>query len=136
MPGSTLIPSLRYKDAHAAIDWLVHALGFTTQAVYDGPDDTVAHAQLTLGAGMIMLGSASNTGGWSEHMILPAGIGGRGTQGIYVVVPDAAVTYASAKAAGADFLEHLNEKEYGGKAFSCRDPEGHFWSVGEFDPWA
>jgi uncharacterized glyoxalase superfamily protein PhnB len=29
----------------------------------------------------------------------------------------------------------LETKEYGGKAFTCRDPEGHIWSIGEYDPW-
>jgi uncharacterized glyoxalase superfamily protein PhnB len=133
---STLIPSLRYRDAHAAIAWLVRAFGFTAQAVYDGPNNTVAHAQLTLNGGMIMLGSASNTGGWSPHMVLPEEIGGRATAGIYVVVADAAAAYEQAKAAGAEFLEPLVDREYGGKAFSCRDLEGNFWSFGEHDPWA
>ena len=26
--------------------------------------------------------------------------------------------------------------DYGGKAFSVRDPEGYLWSAGEYDPWA
>ena len=26
--------------------------------------------------------------------------------------------------------------DYGGKAFAVRDPEGHIWSVGEYDPFA
>ena len=133
---STLIPSLHYRDAHAAIAWLVRAFGFTAQAVYDGPDNTVAHAQLTLNGGMIMLGSASNKGGWSEHMVQPDEINGRATQATYVVVADCAAAYEQAKAAGVDFLDHLREMEYGGKAFSCRDPEGHFWSFGDYDPWA
>ncbi len=25
--------------------------------------------------------------------------------------------------------------DYGGKAFTCRDPEGHVWNIGEYDPW-
>ena len=29
----------------------------------------------------------------------------------------------------------LKEMDYGGKAFSVRDPEGYLWSVGEYDPW-
>jgi uncharacterized glyoxalase superfamily protein PhnB len=29
----------------------------------------------------------------------------------------------------------LEEKEYGGKAFTCTDPEGHVWHVGTYDPW-
>ena len=30
----------------------------------------------------------------------------------------------------------LKEMEYGGKAFTVKDPEGYMWSVGEYDPWA
>jgi len=66
--GSTIIPCLRYRDAQAAIDWLQRAFGFHAQAVYaDG--DTVFHAQLTFGSGMIMLGSASNQSAWSRKAI-------------------------------------------------------------------
>jgi uncharacterized glyoxalase superfamily protein PhnB len=42
---------------------------------------------------------------------------------------------AGAKMAGAKMVIDLEEKEHGGKAFSCRDPEGHVWNVGTFDPW-
>lgn len=55
---ATVIPALRYRDALAAIDWLIQAFGFEKQAVYLAPDNTtVMHAQLTFGNGMVMLGS-------------------------------------------------------------------------------
>ena len=60
MNGSVLIPSLRYKNAPAAIAWLEQAFGFECHAVYEGPDGTVAHAELRFGNGMVMVGSASN----------------------------------------------------------------------------
>ncbi len=132
--GATVIPALRYKDAHAAIDWLVKAFGFKAQAVHDGPDGTVAHAQLTLATGMIMLGSASNQG--ANDLVQPEAIGNRSTVSIYLVVGDAAAVYDTAKAAGAEMLMELKEMDYGGWAFGCRDLEGHAWSVGEYDPWA
>ena len=53
--GSTIIPSLRYHDAYTAIEWLVRVFGFKRQAVFEGPHNTVAHAQLTYGGGMLML---------------------------------------------------------------------------------
>jgi uncharacterized glyoxalase superfamily protein PhnB len=127
---------MRYRDAHAAIDWLVRVLGFTAKAVYDGPDGTVAHAELTLGTGMIMLGSASNTGVGMENRVEPDEIGGRSTHAIYLLVADAKPVYEQAQAAGAAFYQELTEMSYGGRAFGCKDPEGHVWSVGEYDPWA
>jgi uncharacterized glyoxalase superfamily protein PhnB len=136
LAGSGVIPSMRYREAHKAIAWLVRALGFTAQAVYDGPDGTVAHAQLTLGRGMIMLGSAKDTGFGAENWVQPDEIGRRSTHSVYLVVEDATAAYERAKAAGAEFTMELREMEYGGKGFGCKDPEGHSWSVGEYDPWA
>ncbi len=54
---ANIIPTLRYGDAAAAIDWLCRAFGFEKHLVVPGDNDTIAHAQLTLGNGMIMLGS-------------------------------------------------------------------------------
>jgi uncharacterized glyoxalase superfamily protein PhnB len=84
---STVIPTLRCKDAPAAIEWLCTAFGFEKNAVYPMPDGAIAPAQLTYGNGMIMLGSV--TGG-----------GGVDPQSIYLVVNDADAVYAQAKAAG------------------------------------
>jgi uncharacterized glyoxalase superfamily protein PhnB len=50
-------------------------------------------------------------------------------------VSDADAIYATAKAAGAEMVMDLREMDYGGKAFTCRDPEGHRWSIGTYDPW-
>ena len=136
MPASTLIPSMRYRDAHAAIEWLCSVLGFHKHAVYTGLENTVAHAELTLGGGMIMLGSASNTNPYGEHMAHPAEIGGRVTSPVYVVVPDCGPVYDRVQAAGVQILGELRTMDYGGQAFTVLDPEGYIWSVGEYDPWA
>ncbi len=133
---STVIPSRRYRDCLKAIDWLVDVFGFEKQAVYEGPNGTVGHAQLTFGNGMIMLGSASNGGPWQELGAQPDEIGGRNTAIISLLVTDAAPLYERARAAGAEIVQELAEMPYGGKAFGCRDLEGHLWSVGEYDAWA
>ncbi len=137
MSGSMLIPSLRYKDAHAAIVWLERVLGFERQAVYEGPDETVAHAQLTFGeTGMLMLGSASNKGPLSQAYAMPEEIGGKVTSALYLVVKDCEPVWKRVKAEGAEVVMELREMEYGGKAFTVKDPEAYMWSVGEYDPWA
>jgi uncharacterized glyoxalase superfamily protein PhnB len=135
--GSTVIPSLRYRDALAAIDWLVTAFGFKKQAVFVAPDNkTVQHAQLTLGPGMIMIGSVDNGGEAGKFMVQPDEIGYRETKGAYIVVPDADAVYATAKAAGAEMIIDIRDMDYGGRHFSCRDLEGHMWGIGTYDPWA
>ncbi|HEY1472324.1 MAG TPA: VOC family protein [Candidatus Acidoferrum sp.] len=135
MNGSVLIPSLRYKDAHAAIAWLEQALGFERHAVYDGPDRTVAHAELRFGTGMVMLGSASNEGPLRHLYVTPAEIGGRVTSPLYLIVNDCERAYARVLAAKAEIVMEMRTMEYGGRAFSVRDPEGYLWSVGEYSPW-
>jgi uncharacterized glyoxalase superfamily protein PhnB len=134
MQGSAVIPGLRYKDAHAMIAWLERAFGFVRHAVYDGPENTVMHAELTFGTGMIMIGSDSNAG-WREHAIHPQATDGRVTTSLSLIVEDCRPIYASAKAAGATVVRELAEMEYGGRSFLVRDPEGYLWSVGEYDPW-
>jgi uncharacterized glyoxalase superfamily protein PhnB len=53
-----------------------------------------------------------------------------------VIVSDCAAHYERAKAAGARIIDELEIKEYGGAGYSCRDPEGHLWWFGSYDPWA
>jgi len=57
---STVIPAQRYRNAPAAIDWLCQVFGFARHAVYEGENGTIAHAELSLGNGMIMLGSCKD----------------------------------------------------------------------------
>jgi len=131
---ATIIPSLRYRDAPAAIEWLCRAFGFEKHAVYaDG--NTVHHAQLTFGNGMIMLGSVDNGSAWGQRIVQPDEIGGRETQSACVIVDDPDAHYARAEAAGAVIVDDLTAQDYGGKAYSCRDPEGHLWWFGSYDPW-
>ncbi|HEX5354094.1 MAG TPA: VOC family protein [Rhodanobacteraceae bacterium] len=131
---TTVIPSLRYRNALAMIDWLCKAFGFEKHAVYaDG--DVVQHAQLTFGNGMIMLGSVDNGSVWGKRIAQPDEIGRRETQACYVIVADCAAHYALAKAAGAGIVDELETRDYGGSGYSCRDPEGHLWSFGDYDPW-
>lgn len=133
--NSTVIPSLRYRDALSAIDWLVRAFGFEKQVVYMGPDNTVAHAQLTLGSGMIMLGSVDNGREYGRQIVQPDEIDLRETQSPYLVVADADAVYATAKTAGASIVMDIADMDYGGRAFTCRDLEGHLWSIGSYNPW-
>jgi len=131
---ATIVPCLRYRDAPAAIDWLCRAFGFQRHAVYqDG--STVHHAQLVFGNGMVMLGSVQ-PGAWGSHMIQPDEVGGMETQSACVIVSDADAHYARATAAGAEIVIDIADQDYGGRGYAFRDPEGHLWWFGSYDPWA
>jgi uncharacterized glyoxalase superfamily protein PhnB len=131
---ATIIPCLRYRDAAAAIDWLCRAFGFERHLVVPGEGGTIAHAELSFGNGMIMLGSVKESE-FDRLMKQPDELGGAETQTAYVVVSDADTVYARAKAAGAKIVVDIKDEDYGGRGFSCRDLEGHLWNLGTYDPW-
>src|SRR5262245_21062680 len=133
MGNANIMPTMRYKNAPAAIEWLCRAFGFEKHRVVPGDAGTIAHAQLVLGNGLIMLGSARDDA-WGD-LIKPPGDRGGATGGIYVVVPDADAHHARATAAGAQVVEPLSDKDYGGRGYGCRDLEGFVWSFGTYDPW-
>ena len=134
-PGkSPVISTLRYRDAPAAIDWLCGVLGFSRHLVVPGEDGAIAHAQLVLGDGMIMLGSASDDA--YGRLVRVPGPDGANTQCACLVVDDPRAVHDRAVAAGAEIVWPLENPEYGGVFFACRDPEGHIWNVGSYDPWA
>src|SRR5215813_4205866 len=101
----TIVPTLRYRDAATAIDWLCRAFGFERHLVVPGEGGTIAHAQLAFGHGMIMLGSSGAHGGGFDALVTaPAEVGGVGTQSHYVIVDDADAHLARARAAGAEIV--------------------------------
>jgi uncharacterized glyoxalase superfamily protein PhnB len=131
---STIMPTMRYQDAPAAIEWLGQVFGFEKHAVYANPDGTIAHAELTLGGGMIMLGSQKDDE-YGRGFKTPGELGVE-TRSTYIVVPDADAVYARAQEAKAIVVRPLQNTDYGSREFSVKDPEGHTWSVGTYDPWA
>lgn len=131
---ATVIPAMRYRDAPAAIEWLCDNLGFEKHLVVPDEQGGIAHAQLSLGNGMIMLGSLRESE-YGKLLKQPDEIGGAETQSPYLVVDDADVVFEKVKAAGGEITIEIKDEDYGGRGFSCRDLEGHIWNVGTYDPW-
>ncbi len=131
---SSLIPGLRYTDGPAAIDFLCRAFGFTRQLVIMTESGQVAHAQLIHGTAMVMLGSAPSPE-LQTMMGLPADFANRVTATLYLHVDDPDAHYLQAKSAGAQILRDIADQPFGGRAYTCRDPAGHIWQFGSYDPW-
>ncbi len=134
-----LIPSLRYEDAPAAIEFLCSAFGFARHAVYadDADPKIVHHAQLTLGNSMLMLGSAMAGEAADRYRLKLAREVGGVTATFYVVIEDVEGHFATAQAAGAEIIRPPHDNEgYAGRGYECRDPEGNVWSFGSYDPFA
>lgn len=133
---SNVIPCIRYRDAAAMIEWLCDVVGFENQLIVPTAGNLVAHAQLTLGNGMVMIGSVLEAKTESGNATTPITESqGQPTQSPYVIVSDADAVYERARAAGAEIVHELKDEEYGGRGFSFRDPEGYIWNIGTYDPW-
>ena len=57
------------------------------------------------------------------------------TQSPYIIVSDVDAVFEKAQKAGAEITMKPKDEDYGGRLFSCRDPEGHLWNFGSYDPW-
>jgi uncharacterized glyoxalase superfamily protein PhnB len=123
---TVLWPALRYRDAPAAIDFLIDAFGFQLLVRYPGPEEgSVAHAELRWpGGGGIMLGSVRPDSSIAE---LPPGTGS-----IYIAAEDIDGLYKRSLATGATVVREIREEEYGSRGFTVRDPEGVHWSFGTY----
>jgi uncharacterized glyoxalase superfamily protein PhnB len=121
--AKSIYASMRYRDARVAIEWLERAFGFERHVAYDGPDGTIAHAELRYGDGIVMLGSWR---GEDDHR--------RPGEGwAYVVVDDFDAHHRRASDAGADIVDGPQTQDYG-RFYSAKDPEGNLWSFGTYAP--
>ncbi|MFG3344623.1 VOC family protein [Streptomyces sp. NPDC048018] len=125
-----ICPTLRYEDAKAAIRLLTEAFGFTADAVYEGEDGRVTHAELSYGNGRVMLGSKGTESRFDRLMR------GAGPAGVYVRVTDVDDHHARAVARGAEIVMPPTDQDYGSRDYMARDAEGNVWSFGTYAPGA
>ena len=132
--GYVIIPTMRYKDAPSAIEWLCNAFGFEKHLVVPGDNRSIAHAQLSFGNSMIMLGSETDNE-YGKLLRTPKDLNNLNTQAPYIVVENIDEHYERAVREGAEIVIELNDEDYGGRGYTCRDQEGHIWNFGSYNPW-
>jgi len=129
-----LVPVLRYRDLPTAIGWLCKAFGFEKQRIIVDRNGAISFAQLIYGSSLIMVG-AVRTSAFDKLMKQPDEVGGAETQVCYLFVADAHAHSTRAAAAGAQIVFHVEDRGNGGRSYTCRDPEGHLWNFGTYNPW-
>ena len=121
-----LSSALSYQEPKVAYRWLEAAFGFEPLfGILDG-DGNLAHAEMTYGDSVVMIGSE-----WSEEHRSPSSLGGKNTQSVHVQLAqgeDIDAHCAHARAAGATILMEPQTQFYGARAYRAKDPEGHIWS--------
>jgi uncharacterized glyoxalase superfamily protein PhnB len=126
-----IFPAVRYRDSGGALAFLKAAFGAEEKFVHRGEDGVIQHAELRLGAGLVMFGQYSDQGWMDGEPPRPLA----STVSIYVVVADPDRHCATAIAAGATIVRPLQDTDYGSREYSARDLEGNLWSFGTYDPY-
>lgn len=117
-------PYLRIKGAADAIEFYKSVLGATERGRMGGPNGTVGHAELEIGASMIMLAEEAP----DMNAYAPGHFGGSPVS-IHVYVDDVDAVFAAAKSSGAKTIREVEDQFYGDRAGAFEDPWGHHWSV-------
>ncbi len=123
-PGyHALTPYLSVADPASAIAFYAEAFGATERMRLMMPDGSIGHAEITIGDSVMMLGGA-----WPQTGFAPPE-GGPIPVMLHLYVADADATFARAVEAGALPLAPVEQKFYGDRSGSLRDPFGHRWTV-------
>jgi uncharacterized glyoxalase superfamily protein PhnB len=129
-----IVPTMPYRDATAMVDWLSDAYGFEKHKVVSDEDGEFRYAQLAFGDNAIMVVQAGAA--WLERLIVhPDQTGGVETQACYLVVSDIDAHCARAAAKGAEIVSRTEGRGGGDRSYASRDPEGHIWIFGTYNPY-
>jgi PhnB protein len=115
---------LTVHDAGAAIDFYTRAFGARERARMSGPGGTVAHAELELGGGVLMLSDPFPQATTKP----PTEVGGT-TATVMMYVEDVDAAVQKAVDAGAEITMPVDDQFWGDRFGSIRDPFGHSWAL-------
>ncbi len=120
-PG--VCPYLIVDDAAKALEFYKSAFGATEGMCLKGEDGRVMHAEVRIGKAVVMF-----SGEWPD-------MGHRGPKhfggtplSLCIYVPDVDAFAERAERAGAEIIQPLENKFYGDRAVTLRDPFGHVWA--------
>ena len=122
---TTLTPFLVCSPAAEAIDFYVAVFGAAVVERMDGPDGSVVHAELDLGAGRLQLGDPNPQYG----LVAPTRDRDGSSSSTCIYVPDVDAVFAAATAAGATVREEPSTFVTGDRFCSVIDPFGHRWAI-------
>jgi PhnB protein len=120
----SVIPMLVCRDAASEIDFCMAAFGALELTRRTGPDQTVVHATLSVGAAMIMI-----HGKFASLASRAPQADGSSPVVIYVYVDDVDAVIERATCAGARVLIPVANQFWGDRVGRILDPSGHVWNV-------
>jgi PhnB protein len=109
-------PVLIVDGARKLMDFLRRVFGAKERSVMDGPNGTIAHAELQIGDSVIMISDA--TPQWKAR-----------SSAMYVYLPDVDAVYQKAVAAGAASRMEPADQFWGDRSAGVEDAFGNYWSI-------
>jgi uncharacterized glyoxalase superfamily protein PhnB len=122
---TTLTPFLVCSPAREAISFYEEVFGARVVARMDGPDGTVAHAELDLGDGRLQLSDPNEQYG----LVVPDRSGDSVSSSTCIYVADVDAVFDNAVERGATVREKPSTFVTGDRFASIYDPFGHRWAV-------
>jgi PhnB protein len=110
---TSVIPAMQIPNAAGALDFLMRVFDAELIDRYDNEDGTVGHAEVKIGASVVMLGESPE----------------RRPATLYVHVPDVDATYRRALDAGATSLASPEDQFYGARVGRVEDPFGNRYAL-------
>ena len=132
-----VVPMLAYEDGPAAMDWLAKAFGFVERERWMNDDGTLAHGEMSIGDGVIMLATptpdyesprhhrshCNSAAAWSRAPWV--------IDGVLVYVADIKAHFERAREFGARLLSEIEPGPDGDLLYRVEDAEGHRWMFKE-----
>ncbi len=122
---NTVTPYLIIKDAAEAIEFYKTALGAQELFRMPMPDGKIGHAEIKIGDSAIMLADEMPDMGYQS----PQALNGCPVS-FLIYVEDVDTAFQRAIDAGATLARPLENKFYGDRMGSVRDPYGYEWMLG------
>ncbi len=116
-------PALAFKGAAAAITWYKNIFGAKEKMRFDNPDNTIAHAEITIDDSLIYLSDEN-----LQYNQSPKTLGGNSVN-LCVYVPDVDAVIKKAVDNGAKLIMPAADQFYGDRSGRIEDPFGYFWIV-------
>ncbi len=116
----SIVPYLTFRNADATLAFLTAGLGFEVTTEQRGDDGALVHVELVREDAVVMGGSGD---------IVPSA-----APGVYLVVTDVEELHPRLLELGASEVYPPEQTEWGTWRSRVRDPDGHEWTIGTYQP--
>jgi PhnB protein len=120
----TLTPYLAVDDASEAIEFYKRAFGAKERVRMEGPQGSIAHAELAIGDSVVMLSDP-----FPQSDTRPPKVLGGTTASVFMYVENVDAVVKQAVDAGAMVTMEVADQFWGDRFGTVSDPFGHLWSV-------